>query len=52
MTDLGALTSPYESTNEFGFNSIAPDCGGSGLEKIFSIEIPAGQELVISQLEK
>jgi hypothetical protein len=52
VTDLGSLTSPYESTNEFGSNSIALDCGGSGLEKIFSIEIPAGQELVISQLEK
>ena len=52
VTDLGKLTSPYESTNEFGSNNIALDCGGSGLEKIFSIEVPAGAELVISQLEK
>ena len=52
VTDLGSLTSPYESTNEFGSNSIALDCGGSGLEKIFSIDVPAGEELVIWQSEK
>ena len=49
---MGTLTSPYESTNEFGMNTIALDCGGSGLEKIFSIEVPAGAEFVISQVEK
>ena len=52
VTDLGKLTSPYESTNEFGSNNIALDCGGSGLEKIFSIEVPAGAELEIWQSEK
>ena len=52
VTDLGAITSPYDSTNQFGSNSIALDCGGSGLEKVFSIEVPAGAELVISQVEK
>jgi hypothetical protein len=52
VTDLATVTSPYDSTNEFGMNSIALECGGSGLEKIFSIEVPAGTELVISQVEK
>jgi hypothetical protein len=49
VTDLSALTSPYESSNEFGMNTILPECGGSGLEKIFSIEVPAGVQFVISQ---
>ena len=52
VTDLGALTSPYESTNEFGLNSIALDCGGSGVEKIFSIEVPSGAEIMIWQADK
>ena len=52
VTDLETLTSPYESTNEHGLNTVDLECGGSGLEKIFSIEIPSGAYLVIGQVSK
>jgi hypothetical protein len=47
--NLATLSSPHTDSTSSGLNTHATTCGGSGNEKIFYMDVPAGHEFTIAQ---